>query len=138
MHHNDDIGKALAAEEEEVHKGIVDTVWGRTSSLKRREEGMQEDVGFVGHGESWKEEAKKGEEAAAGCKRDKEESGKKKKTDADEMENNDEQKKEKRQQQQSGVPDGEDCCNQLLEAHYSPLPWPKPARGKRETGSSAT
>jgi hypothetical protein len=54
MHHNDDIGKALAAEEEEeeVHKGIVDIVWARTSSPKRREEGMQEDVGFVRHGES--------------------------------------------------------------------------------------
>lgn len=117
MHHNDDIGKALAAEEEEVHKGIV---WGRASSLKRREEGMQEDVGFVSHGESLKEEAKKGEEAAAECKRDKEENGKK--IDADEMENYDEQKKEKKQQQQSGVSDGEDCCNQLLEAHYSPLP----------------
>ncbi len=110
MHHNDDIGKALAAEEEEVHKGIVDIVWGRTSSLKRGEEGMQEDVGFVGHGESWIEEAKKGEEEAAGCKRDKEENGKNK-TDAAEMENHDEQKKEKKQQQQSGVSDGEDCCN---------------------------
>jgi hypothetical protein len=52
MHHNDDIGKALAAEEEEVRKGTLYIVWGRTSSLKRREEGMQEDVGFVSHGES--------------------------------------------------------------------------------------
>jgi hypothetical protein len=121
MHHNDDIGKALAAEEEEVHKAIVDIVWGRASSLKRREAEMQEDVGFVSHGESLKEEAKKGEDAAAECKRDKEENGKKK-IDADEMENHDEQKKEKKQQQQSGVSDGEDCCNQLLEAHYSPLP----------------